>query len=78
MGKNLQRFLKINMGALMKKLSDQHNSHTLVGCLLMPPSPHAAIVRLIGPQAKRAAAGRLPPGIAAAPASFFLLFHPFD
>ena len=27
----------------MKKLSDQHNSHTLVGCLLMPPIPHAAI-----------------------------------
>ena len=27
----------------MKKLSDQHNSHTLVGCLLTPPSPHAAI-----------------------------------
>ena len=25
------------MGALVKNLSDQHNSHTLVGCLLTPP-----------------------------------------
>ena len=65
--------LKINMGALMKKLSDQHNSHTLVGCLLMPLTPHAAIVRLTGPQAKRADGRKASlPGITAAPASSFL------
>ena len=57
----------------MKNLSDQHNSHTLVGCLLTPPgeepdeAPYAAIVRLNGPQAKRAVAGRLPFGDSGGP-----------
>ena len=35
-----------------------------------PPIPHAAIVRLIGPQAKRADGRKAP--LAAAPAGFFL------
>ena len=47
-------------------------SHTLVGCLLTPPYPHAAILRLIGPQAKRAVAGRLPFGDSGGPGKFLL------
>ena len=35
-------------------------SRTLVGCLLTPPCPHAAISRLIGSQAKRADGRKAP------------------
>ena len=49
---------------MVKKLSDRHGSY-LAGRLLK--APYAAIVRLTGPQAKRAAAGRLPSGDSGGP-----------
>ncbi len=43
----------------MKKLSDQHNSRTLVGCLLTPPSPHAAILIAAAPASFLLETGKL-------------------